>query len=113
MPVLYAVALLLGALPVPHQAASTAIVPEIVDRSRTHPANARIAGAFSLADVAGIYGGTLVVGLLGAVRALGRDLVGGLEAIASAIRIGSPDSSGTRGRPRACAKGPVRQADGR
>jgi hypothetical protein len=70
-----------------HQAASIAIVPEIVDSSRTHPANERIAGAFSLADMAGTYGGTLVVGLLGAVRALGRDLAGGLEAAA----LGDPD----------------------
>ncbi|MET9449006.1 MFS transporter [Streptomyces cinerochromogenes] len=72
-PVLYAVTLLSGALTVLHQAASIAIVPEIVDRSQAHPANARIAGAFSLADTAGAYGGTLVVGLVGAVRALWLD----------------------------------------
>ncbi|MFF8908734.1 MFS transporter [Streptomyces olivaceoviridis] len=40
VPVLYAVALLLGALTVLHQAASTAIVPELVDRAPMHPANA-------------------------------------------------------------------------
>lgn len=73
VPVLYAVALLLGALTVLHQAASIAIVPEIVDRAHMHPANARTAGAVSLADTAPTYGGTLVVGLLGAVRALWLD----------------------------------------
>ncbi|MFG3013852.1 MFS transporter [Streptomyces cinerochromogenes] len=73
VPVLYAVTLLSGALTVLHQAASIAIVPEIVDRSQARPANARIAGAFSRADTAGTYGGTLVVGLVGAVRALWLD----------------------------------------
>ncbi|MFE6977130.1 MFS transporter [Streptomyces sp. NPDC057682] len=50
--------------------ASIALVPEIVDGFQMHPANARVAGAFSLADMAGVYGGTLVVGLAGGVRVL-------------------------------------------
>ncbi|MGW1815400.1 MFS transporter [Streptomyces sp. NPDC002125] len=87
VPVLYAVALLLGALTVLHQAASIAIVPEIVDRDHMHPANARIAGAFSLADTAGTYGGTLVVGLLGAGRALWLDSVSYLVSAWCASRI--------------------------
>ncbi|MGC4916302.1 MFS transporter [Streptomyces albogriseolus] len=87
VPVLYAVALLLGALTVLHQAASIAIVPEIVDRAHMHPANARIAGAFSLADTAGTYGGTLVVGLLGAGRALWLDSVSYLFSAWCASRI--------------------------
>jgi MFS family permease len=92
VPVLYAVALLLGALTVLHQAASIAIVPEIVDRAHMHPANARIAGAFSLADTAGTYGGTLVVGLLGAVRALWLDSVSYLFSAWCAFQI-RPDSA--------------------
>jgi MFS family permease len=87
VPVLYAVALLLGALTVLHQAASIAIVPEIVDRAHMHPANARIAGAFSLADTAGTYGGTVVVGLLGAVRALWLDSLSYLFSAWCASRI--------------------------
>ncbi|MEW2514724.1 MFS transporter [Streptomyces sp. NPDC046870] len=87
VPVLYAVALLLGALTVLHQAASIAVVPELVARAHMHPANARIAGAFSLADTAGTYGGTLVVGLLGAVRALWLDSLSHLVSAWCASRI--------------------------
>jgi Na+/melibiose symporter-like transporter len=87
VPVLYAVALLLGALTLLHQAASIAIVPEIVDRAHMHPANARIASAFSLADTAGTYGGTLVVGLLGAVWALWLDSLSYLVSAWCAWRI--------------------------
>lgn len=101
VPVLYAVALLLGTLTVLHQAASIAIVPEIVDRSHMHPANARIAGAFSLADMAGTYGGTLVVGLVGAVRALWGDAASYLISAwcASRIRPSSRVGQQAAGRP--------------
>ncbi|MFB7356070.1 MFS transporter [Streptomyces gardneri] len=102
VPVLYAVALLLGALTVLHQAASIAIVPEIVDRAHMHPANARIAGAFSLADTAGTYGGTLVVGLLGAGRALWLDSLSYLFSAWCASRI-RPSAAG-----RAAAARPAR-----
>ncbi|MEU7283443.1 MFS transporter [Streptomyces sp. NPDC045431] len=92
VPVLYAVALLLGALTVLHQAASIAIVPEIVDRRQLHPANRRIAAAFSLADTAGAYGGTLVVGLVGGVRALWLDAASYLVSAWYAARIGPQPS---------------------
>ncbi|WP_189424394.1 MFS transporter, partial [Streptomyces griseoviridis] len=64
----------------------------VLDRAYMHPANARIAGAFSLADTAGTYGGTLVVGLVGAVRALWLDSLSYLVSAwcASWIRPGAP-----------------------
>ncbi|WDM16665.1 hypothetical protein J3S85_37485 [Streptomyces lavenduligriseus] len=114
VPVLYAVALLLGALTVLQQAVSITMVPEIVDDSRTHPANARIAGVFSLADMAGTYGGTSSYASSARSAPLAATWPAGWRQQPSAIRIGSTDSSGTRGRPRpAPAKGAVRQADGR
>ncbi|MER7541214.1 MFS transporter [Streptomyces sp. NPDC097704] len=70
MPVLCTVALLLGALAVLHQAASIAIVPELVEPKLLHPAHTRIASVFSISDAVGTYGGTLVIAVTGAVRAL-------------------------------------------
>lgn len=73
MPLLYAVAMLLGTLTVLHQAAAIAIVPELIEREHLPAANSRIAAAYAVADTAGVYGGTLVVGLAGAARALWLD----------------------------------------
>ncbi|MCQ1577133.1 MFS transporter [Streptomyces parvus] len=70
MPVLYCVALLLGALTVLHQAAAIAIVPELVVPELVPDANARVMAAFAVAGSAGTYGGTTAVNLLGAVRCL-------------------------------------------
>ncbi|MER8119045.1 MFS transporter [Streptomyces sp. NPDC094031] len=87
MPVLYAVALLLGALTVLHQAASIAIVPEIVRPQDLPAANSRIGAAYAVADTAGTYGGTLVVGLAGAARALWLDALSYLVSACCALRI--------------------------
>lgn len=89
MPVLYTVALLLGALAVLHQAAAVAIVPELVPLGQSHEANARIAAAYSVADTAGTYGGVLVVGLAGAVRALWLDSLSYVVSAWCASRIRS------------------------
>jgi MFS family permease len=70
MPVLYCVALLLGALTVLHQAAAIAIVPELVVPELVPEANARVMAAFAVAGSAGTYGGTAAVNLIGAVRCL-------------------------------------------
>ncbi|MFI8421166.1 MFS transporter [Streptomyces sp. NPDC085479] len=87
MPVLYAVALLLGSLTVLHQAASIAIVPELVEPRLLHPANTRIASVFSVSDAVGTYGGTLVVAVAGAVRALWLDAASYLVSAWCASRI--------------------------
>lgn len=70
MPVLYCVALLLGALTVLHQAASIAIVPELVDPDLVPAANARVMATFAVARSAGTYAGSAAVSLLGAARCL-------------------------------------------
>ncbi|MCB5167724.1 MFS transporter [Streptomyces bambusae] len=73
VPVLYGVALALGAVTVLHQAAAIAIVPELVEPAELHRANARIGAAFGAADAAGSHLGTLLVALLGAARAFWLD----------------------------------------
>ncbi|MFD3996127.1 MFS transporter [Streptomyces sp. NPDC058583] len=87
LPVLYTVAVLLGSLTVLHQAAAIAIVPELVDREHLHKANARVGAAFSVADTAGMYAGTAVVGLVGAARSLVLDAVSYLAGAWCATRL--------------------------
>jgi hypothetical protein len=64
MPVLYAVALLLGALTVLHQAAAIAIMPELVQPALLHETNGRVAAAFAVAGSAGTYDKTAAVSAL-------------------------------------------------
>ncbi|MFD9869093.1 MFS transporter [Streptomyces niveus] len=87
MPVLYVVALLLGALTVLHQAAAIAIVPELVTRDQLPAAHSRISAANAVADTAGIYGGTLLIGLAGAARVLWLDCLSYLISACLAARI--------------------------
>nr|WP_202513289.1 MFS transporter [Streptomyces sp. SID4920] len=87
MPVLYGVALLLGALTVLHQAAAIAIVPELVDPHLVPEANARTLAAYAVAGSAGTYGGTAAVSLLGAARCLLLDSVSYLISAWCASRI--------------------------
>ncbi|WP_405851304.1 MFS transporter [Streptomyces sp. NBC_00090] len=93
MPVMYSVALLLDALTVLHQAASVAIVPELVPLGQSHEVNTRIAAAYSVADTAGTYGGALVVGVAGAVRALSLDSLSYVVSARCASRIRSTTAS--------------------
>ncbi|MFK0142681.1 MFS transporter [Streptomyces murinus] len=87
MPVLYAVALLLGALTVFHQAASIAIVPDLVRPQDLPAAHSRIGAACAVADTAGTYGGTLVVALAGAARTLWLDALSYLVSACCALRM--------------------------
>ncbi|MFD3422439.1 MFS transporter [Streptomyces decoyicus] len=87
MPLLYAVALLLGALGVLHDAASVAIVPELVPHAHLPHANAQMTAVYNIADTSGAYGGSLVVGLAGAVRTLWLDVVSYLISAWCASRI--------------------------
>ncbi|WP_328381222.1 MFS transporter [Streptomyces sp. NBC_00400] len=72
-PVLYVVALIVGAATVLHLAAAIAVVPELVPGHLLHEANSRVGSAFSLADTMGAYAGAGVVAALGAVRAFWLD----------------------------------------
>ncbi|MCZ1012223.1 MFS transporter [Streptomyces lydicus] len=104
MPVLYAIALLLGALTVLHDAASTALVPELVKHEHLLNANSQITGLYNIADTSGVYGGTLVIGLVGAVRTLWLDCASYLISACCAARIrtaATPESTkAQRNRPR-------------
>ncbi|MDF3303270.1 MFS transporter, partial [Streptomyces tropicalis] len=100
MPVLYGVALVLGALTVLHQAAAIAIVTELVEPSLVPDANARTMAAYAVAGSAGTYGGTAAVSLLGAVRCLLLDSASYLISAWCASRISTlrdvPAADGAR-----------------
>ncbi|MFF9785732.1 MFS transporter [Streptomyces nigrescens] len=87
MTVLYAVALMLGALTVLHDAAAIAIVPELVPHAQLPDANARMTAVFNVADTSGSYIGSLVVSLAGAVRTLWLDAASYLVSAWCASRI--------------------------
>ncbi|MEV7416236.1 MFS transporter [Streptomyces sp. NPDC089919] len=93
MPVLYAVALVVGAVTVLHQAAALAIVPQLVAPALLHRANARVGAAFGASETAGTYLGTVVVAVVGAARAFWLDALSYLVSAWCAARI--PE----RGRP--------------
>ncbi|WP_078613680.1 MFS transporter [Streptomyces katrae] len=105
MPVLYGVALVLGAVTVVHQAAAIAFVPQLVDPDRLHRANARVGAAFGAADTAGTYLGTAVVAVLGAARSFWLDVLSYLVSAWCAARIPEPgapvgETAAARGRRR-------------
>ncbi|MEU0213653.1 MFS transporter [Streptomyces sp. NPDC006265] len=100
MPVLYCVALLLGALTVLHQAAAIAIVPELVEPDLVPEANARVMAAFAVAGSAGTYGGTAAVSLLGAARCLLLDSASYLISAWCASRISTAHADRHPARPR-------------
>lgn len=104
MPVLYAAALLLGALTVLHEAAASALVPELVEHEQLLDANSQITAVYNIADISGAYGGTLVISLAGAVRTLWLDCASYLISAwcASQIRpLSTPESTrAQRNRPR-------------
>ncbi|WP_240803222.1 MFS transporter [Streptomyces sp. A1499] len=70
MPLVYGVALVLGALTSLHQAAAIALVPEMVEVRLVTEANARVSGAYAVARSLGIYGGSFAAGVVGATRCL-------------------------------------------
>ncbi|WP_374777097.1 MFS transporter [Streptomyces sp. NBC_01310] len=101
MPVLYCVALALGAVTVLHQAAAIAIVPQLVEPGLLQQANSRIGAAFGTADTAGTYLGTAVVALVGAGRAFALDSASYLLSAWCATRIRTaPAPPSTRARRR-------------
>ncbi|MFJ3728227.1 MFS transporter [Streptomyces sp. NPDC090045] len=106
MPVLYGVALVLGAVSVLHQAAAIAIVPQLVEPTLLHRANARVGAAFGAADTAGTSLGTAVVAAVGAARAFWLDALSYLVSACCAARIPEP------GRPAADESRPRRRLAG-
>ena len=83
--VLYAVALLVGALSVLFDVAHLAFLPSLVERERLVEGNSKLQTTTSVAQVAGPGLGGVLVGLLGAAFAV---LIDALSFLASALLIG-------------------------
>lgn len=75
MPVLYAVAFLLGTVTVIHQAAAGAILPHLVPPELLHRATARQEAVLGASSTGGAYLGIAVLGFTGAARAVALDSV--------------------------------------
>ncbi|MER6516719.1 MFS transporter [Streptomyces sp. NPDC001553] len=84
---LQAVAVLLGAVTVLHQAAATAILPQLVPPPKLHQATSRLGAALGAADTAGVYLGGAVVATVGAARAIALDSLSYLFSAWCASRI--------------------------
>ncbi|MFI5987624.1 MFS transporter [Streptomyces sp. NPDC051555] len=104
MPVLYGVALALGAVTVLHQAAAIAIVPQLVSPGLLQQANSRIGAAFGAADTAGTYLGTAVVAVVGAGRAFALDSASYLLSAWCASLIRTAPAPSPRARRRMAAE---------
>ncbi|MFE5859709.1 MFS transporter [Streptomyces virginiae] len=87
MPVLYTVAFLLGSVTVLHQAAASAIVPQLVAPALLHQATSRLEAALGAAGTTGTYLGTVVVAVTGAAKAFAVDAVSYLASAWCASRI--------------------------
>jgi MFS family permease len=92
MPLVWVAALALGCLTVLHQAASIALVPELVRPGLLHQANGQIGAVNAVARLLGTAGATAVIGVLGATRTLVLDAVSYLISALCASRIPAPAS---------------------
>ncbi|MFG2972421.1 MFS transporter [Streptomyces sp. NPDC048331] len=81
---LYAVAIVLGAAKVVHDAAAVSLLPALVDPDQLHDANAKLGAACSVADSAGTTTGAALVGAVGAARSV---LVDALSFLVSAVLV--------------------------
>ncbi|NUR01061.1 MAG: MFS transporter, partial [Streptomyces sp.] len=101
MGTLYAVALLVGAARIVHDAATISYLPALVKPQLLHRANARLSGMFAVADGAGSNAGAALVGALGAARAVTADAASYLVSAWWTWRIRAPEqvqSAGPRRR---------------
>ncbi|GAA2255642.1 MFS transporter [Kitasatospora cystarginea] len=92
---LYTVTFLVASLQVLGSTASTAFVPQLVEHHRLVEANARLGTGNSLADTAGSNLGGLLVGLLGAARAVAADSLSYLLSATLLLRIQTPEPART------------------
>jgi MFS family permease len=92
MPLVWVAALALGCLTVLHQAASIAIVPELVPPGLLHQANGQIGAVNAVARLLGTAGATAAIGVLGATRTLVLDAASYLISALCASRIPAPAS---------------------
>ncbi|SEM77103.1 MFS transporter [Streptacidiphilus jiangxiensis] len=92
---LYAVTFLVASLQVLGSTASTAFVPQLVEQHRLVEANARLGTGNSLADTAGSNMGGLLVGVLGAARAVAADSLSYLLSAVLLLRVRTPEPART------------------
>lgn len=100
IPLLQAVALLLGAVTVLHQAAATAILPQLVPPPELHQAASRLGAVLGAADTAGVYLGGAVIPAVGAARAIALDSLSYLFSAWCASRIPAEPAPAPRTRTR-------------
>lgn len=81
---LCAVAIVLGAAKVVHDAAAISLLPALVDPDQLHDANAKIGAASSVADSAGTNSGAALVGAVGPASSV---LADALSFLASAVLV--------------------------
>ncbi|MEU5085104.1 MULTISPECIES: MFS transporter [Streptomyces] len=81
---LCAVAIVLGAAQVVHDAAAISLLPALVDPDQLHDANAKIGAASSVADSAGTNAGAALVGAVGPAPSV---LADALSFLASAVLV--------------------------
>ncbi|MFH8387714.1 MFS transporter [Kitasatospora sp. NPDC018058] len=92
---LYAVTFLVASLQVLGSTASTAFVPQLVEHHQLVETNARLGTGNSLADTAGSNLGGVLVGLLGAARAVAADSLSYLLSAMLLLRIQTPEPART------------------
>ncbi|MFG2835989.1 MFS transporter [Streptomyces zaomyceticus] len=101
MPLLYAVALALGAVSTLHTAASMAAVPMLA-AGQLHRANSRFTAVLTIAGTSGTALGALLVATIGAARAFAADTLSYLVSAWCATRIRAlptPDGARTKRQP--------------
>ncbi|MEE1761319.1 MFS transporter [Streptomyces sp. SP18BB07] len=90
---LCAVAVVLGAAKVVHDAAAISLLPAVVGPDQLHDANSKIGAASSVADSAGTNVGALLVGAIGPARSVLVDAVSFLVAAVLIWRMRIPEAA--------------------
>jgi predicted MFS family arabinose efflux permease len=95
---LCAVAIVLGAAKMVHDAAAISLLPALVDPDQLHDANSKLGAASSVADSAGTNAGAALVGAVGPARSV---LADALSFLASAVLLWRMRAPETATAPRA------------
>ncbi|MCX4784000.1 MULTISPECIES: MFS transporter [unclassified Streptomyces] len=90
---LCAVAIVLGAAKVVHDAAAISLLPAVVDPEQLHDANAKLGAASSVADSIGTNAGAALVGAVGAARSVLVDAVSFLVSAVLVWRMRVPETA--------------------
>ncbi len=90
---LCAVAIVLGAAKVVHDAAAISLLPALVDPDQLHKANAKIGAASSVADSAGTNAGAALVGAVGPARSVLADALSFLVSAVLVWRMRGPEAA--------------------